>query len=86
MLEYVNERVDIGLISRKGRGVVAPFRFRWKSRDYTMIKIGSQHPKREGQTLFHIIEGTDGTTFFRIRLNTDTLQAELEAIADGLPG
>jgi hypothetical protein len=85
MIQEINEKVDILAISRKGRGIVVPIRMQWKNKDYTIKKIGLRHPVREGRVLYHIFECTDGSLFFRLKHDTESLQWTLEAITDGLP-
>ena len=85
MIQGVNEKIDVIALSKVGKGLVAPMRFRWKNRIYTVNKIGLRHPVRDGRTLHHIYSCTDGTTFFRIRCDTEQMQFTLESISDGLP-
>lgn len=85
MIEKVHEKIDVVSISRQNRGIVEPIRIQWKNKVYNIRKIGLAHPIHEGRTLCHIFEGTDGTTFFRLKHNTSTLQWFLEEINDGLP-
>jgi len=85
MIEQVQEKIDVVSISRRGRGIVVPIKFQWNNKTYSMKKIGLHHPLREGRTLYHMYEGTDGNLYFKLRYNTETLQWHLEAISDGLP-
>lgn len=45
----------------------------WRERQYIITKIGLHHTTREGRTLLHIFSVTDGTTAFKLELNTETL-------------
>lgn len=85
MREIINEKVDVITVFKKGRGIVEPLKLRWAGRDYAITKIGLHHPVRDGRTLFHIYSCTDGTTFFRLKLNTESMQWLLEEVNDGLP-
>lgn len=84
-MDEVNELVDVLCLSKRGRGIIVPLKFKWRDRYYSMIQIGLTHPKREGRVLHHIFEGTDGKLMFRLNYNTETLQWTLEATSDGLP-
>ena len=55
----------------------------WRGRRYTITKIGLHHIVREGRVLFHIFSVTDGTTFFRLRFDTETLGWKLLEVEDG---
>ncbi len=85
MIEQVNDKIDVLSLSRKGQGIVVPLRFSWKNKIYNIKKLGLTHPIREGRVLYHIFEGTDGNTFFRLKYDTENLQWLLESITDGLP-
>jgi len=85
MMELVNQAVDVATVSKRGRGIVVPIRMRWNNKLYQVKEIGLSHQVREGRTLFHIFEGSDGHLSFRLKYNTDNLQWMLEAISDGLP-
>lgn len=84
-MDRVNELVDVVVKSKKGRGIVAPVVFLWKGRRRTMKEIGLVHPVRDGRSLHHIFEGTDGSLWYRLNYDTETLQWTLEATWDGLP-
>ena len=61
-----------------------PVQVSWEGRDYSIIKIGLHHTYREGRTLYHIFSAASQNLFFKLSLNTDTLQWMLQEIADDL--
>lgn len=84
MQERINERVDVISVYQRLSGKIIPARIRWSGRDFTITKVGFHHTVHEGRTLFHIFSVTDGTTFFKLRLNTENLHWTLEEVNDGL--
>jgi hypothetical protein len=84
-MHEINEKVDVLAVSKKGQGLIAPIKIRWRGRYYNLKEIGLIHPKREGRALHHIVEGSDGNLNFRLRYNTENMQWTLEATSDGLP-
>lgn len=85
MREIINQKIDVISVSKKGRGVIAPLRLRWNGREFNITKIGLHHTVREGRQLFHIYSCTDGTTFFRLKCDTEIMQWTLEEVNNGHP-
>lgn len=73
MAEVIDERVSVGLLSNHLKGSVMPVTLYWRGRKYQMTKLGLHHTTHEGRTLLHIFSMTDGVTFFKLRLDTETL-------------
>ena len=84
MNEVINEKVSVVLVYDRQKNNVMPYRLRWQGRDFKITKLGFHHKYRLGRTIQHIFSVTDGNTFFRLRLDTDTLQWTLEEISDGI--
>ncbi len=74
MAENINERVSVNLFSNHAKGMVFPTGFFWRGRTYTVNKVGLHHTFREGRSLIHVFSATDGNTFFKLQLDTETLQ------------
>ncbi len=55
----------------------APTSLYWRERQYTITNVGLHHITRQGRTLLHIFSVTDGTTAFKLELNTETLRWRL---------
>lgn len=77
MGEAIDESVSVNLLFNHLKRSAAPTSLYWRGRRYTITKVGLHHFFREGRVLFHIFSVSDGTTFFRLRFNTDTLTWKL---------
>ena len=86
MRETLQEKVTVNLVSNCRTGQVLPKHLGWRGRSYTINKTGLHHTYRSGRTLIHVFSVTDGNTFFRLELNTDTLLWTLTEVSDGQPG
>ena len=80
MPESIDERVSVNLFSNHLKGTVGPVAVYWRGRRYTITKIGLHHTIHDGRTLCHIFSVTDGNTFFKLQLNTESLQWKLVEI------
>lgn len=85
MLTKIQEPISVELVFNSQTKKVYPYRLLWRSKVYTIKKIGLHHFTRVGRTLFHIFSVTDGRLFFRLCLNTENLHWVLEEVADDLP-
>lgn len=84
MRELIGEKIDVVMVYNRQLGRVAPVRVRWHGRTFKISKIGLHHTVRQGTTLFHIFSVSDGTNFFRLKLDTTSLHWTLEETCDGL--
>ncbi|MBI4066165.1 hypothetical protein HY411_00460 [Candidatus Gottesmanbacteria bacterium] len=73
MAEMINEQVSVNLLFNHLKRSVAPTSLYWRGRRYTIAKVGLHHITREGRTTLHIFSVTDGTTAFKLELDTETL-------------
>lgn len=73
MAEAINESVSVNLLFNHIKRSVMPTSLFWRGRRYAITQMGLHHFFREGRVLIHIFSVTDGTTCFRIRLDTETL-------------
>lgn len=64
MAELIDESVSVNLVD---------WIVHWRGRQYQITKVGLHHATREGRVLFHIFSVTDGTTFFKLKFDTETL-------------
>jgi hypothetical protein len=85
MHEHINEKVSVLAAYHRQRRLVMPVRLKWQGRTYTLTKLGLHHTFREGRVLHHVFSVSDGATFFRLDLNTESLEWRLMEISDGLP-
>jgi hypothetical protein len=83
MPEAINESVSVGLLSNHIKGSAAPSILYWHGRRYTLSVVGLHHIDRSGRTLLHIFSMTDGTTFFKLQFDTDSLQWKLLEVDHG---
>lgn len=70
-MDHDGEQISVNLLN--GR----PTSFSWHGRQYTLTAVGLHHTLREGRVLVHIFSVTDGVTFFKLHLNTETLAWKL---------
>lgn len=77
MITKINESVSVDLLSNAITGKVFPWAISWRGRRYAINKVGLHYRTREGRALLHIFSVTDGTTYFQLELNTETLRWRL---------
>jgi hypothetical protein len=80
MAEDINESVSVALWSNHTTNKILPYSLYWHGRRYQITTVGFHHMTRTGRVLFHIFSVTDGTTFFKLRLDTETLGWKLLAV------
>jgi len=83
MIEIINERVAVISTTHSTTFKLLPIKMKWRGRLFIFKEIGFYHPVRQGRTLLHIFEVTDGDLAFRLQLNTESLIWILEKISDG---
>lgn len=83
MAESINESVSVALWSNHITKKILPYSIYWHGRKHQIHSVGLHHVLREGRTLIHIFSVTDGTTFFKLRYDTETLLWRLLEVADG---
>ncbi len=83
MGEVIDESISVNLLFNHLKRSVAPTSLYWRGRRYTVTKVGLHHTTREGRTLLHIFSVTDGNTFFKLQLNTETLMWKLMEVDNG---
>lgn len=84
MAESINESVSVALWSNHTTNKILPYSIYWHGRRYQITTVGLHHMIREGRTLLHIFSVTDGTTFFKLQFDTETLLWKLLEIDHGL--
>jgi len=77
MAEDINEKISVNLFNTEPTG------FFWRGRSYNITQIGLHHTFREGRNLIHVFSATDGNTFFKLQLDTETLQWRLLHVQSG---
>ncbi len=84
MAEEINESISVALWSNHTTNKILPYSLYWQGRRYHITKVGFHHTVHEGRVLTHIFSVTDGTTFFKLRFDTETLLWKLLEVADGV--
>jgi hypothetical protein len=62
-----------------------PRRLFWSGKSFTLTKIGLHHTYRQGRTLYHVFSVATERAFFRLELNSESLNWSLREVSDGLP-
>lgn len=80
MRESLDEPVSVLWFYNAKLHHMQPYRMSWNNQDYVLGKIDFWHKTRHGDTLIHhfSIADTLGQAYFKLALNTDTLQWTLE--------
>lgn len=73
MAEDIHESVSVALWSNHTTNKIVPYSLYWRGRRYKLTTVGLHHVIHEGKTLTHIFSVTDGTTFFKLKFDTETL-------------
>lgn len=73
MSEIIDESVSVNLLSSHIKHATYPWAFMWRNRQYRITDVGLHHTVREGKVLYHIFSVTDGTSSFKLKLDTETL-------------
>ncbi len=80
MRESLDEPVSVIWSYNAKTRHVQPHRLSWNNQDYALGKMDFWHKTREGDVLIHhfSIADTLGQVYFKLALNTDTLQWTIE--------
>ena len=62
-----------------------PIIVKWDGKTYKIKEVGYHHRYRKGKVLYHVYSISSDELFFRVVLNTESLNWTLEEISDGLP-
>jgi len=84
MREVINEKVSVVTVYNREKHTVLPWLLKWQGRRYTITTLGYHHTERRGRVLHHIFSVTNGTMFFRLNFETESLTWMLEEVSDGL--
>jgi hypothetical protein len=82
MIQAVHVPISVTLTYNHKLKKTSPSQVIWEGRPYSITKVGLHHTYRQGRTLYHVFSVTGSNLFFKLVLNTDTLQWVLEEIAD----
>jgi hypothetical protein len=73
MPEIIDEAVSVDLLFNHAKRRAYPWVISWRGSTYRITKVGFHHIEWDGRVLIHIFSVTDGTTFFKLRFDTETL-------------
>ena len=79
--EEINEYVSVQSFSNHKTHKSGPVVIYWGNKAYKVTHIGVHHTIREGRVLCHIFSVTDGSMYFKLKYDTETLRWKLEEIA-----
>jgi len=80
MRESLDEPISVIWFYNAGKKHIQLHRMNWNGQDYFLGKIDFWHKTKHGDTLIHhfSIADAEGSAYFKLALNTDTLQWALE--------
>jgi hypothetical protein len=84
MPETIDESVSVDLLSNHIKRYAYPWVIHWRGNRYMVTKIGLHNVVREGRTLYHLFNVTDGNMSFKLRFNTETLAWKLLEVDSGV--
>lgn len=77
MYERINERVMVYAVFRDTDPLVTPVVIKWRGRKKIITKVGYIYKYKEGETLFHAVAVTDGTSFYELVFDSHKLSWEI---------
>lgn len=78
----INEKVTVISISDFERGSVMPVKLKWRGNVYRIDTLDYHNKFWDGRTRIHVYSVANETMYFKLRLDTETLQWTLEEIYD----
>lgn len=85
MVEQINQPVSVLYLHNKNKRTMLPVRITWNNRMYTISKVGFHYKTVKSGDVKHFFYVTAGEIYFKISLDTKTLETVLEEAGDGLP-
>lgn len=82
MYENINEQVSVIAIFGQDYKKIRPFKMRWRDKDYFITKVGYIHKYKQGKAMWHVFSATDGTNFFELSFNSESLVWMLGRVSD----
>ncbi len=77
MTTQINESVSVDLLSNHMTKQSYPWIMHWRGRKYILRQVGMHHHVYEGRILTHIFSVTDGSSYFRLKFDTEALRWKL---------
>jgi len=85
MLRQLSESVSVVMSFDAKLRRVRPLSLTFGGQNYPILNVGLHHTYLTGTTLQHVFSVVSQSLFFRLRLDTSSLDWTLEEISDGLP-
>ena len=85
MIQQLHDPVSVILKHDHTTRTTRPTAIEWAGRTYPILKLGLHHTYRRGAVRHHVFSVIARGLFFRLNLNTDSLNWTLEEVSDGLP-
>ena len=82
MSNPIDESVSVDLTYDQMTKISRPTTMRWHERIYRITDIGLHHRIWEGRVRIHIFSVSDGSSYFRLLFNTETLSWRLMEVSD----
>jgi hypothetical protein len=82
---FLNERIDVLAKFGTGLNPCVPLKFRRANgQEVTVIEIGLRHPTVQGRRAVHVFDVTDGSSDYRIELDSERLTWMLTRMGDSI--
>ena len=85
MVEQIKQPVSVLYLHNKVKKTMIPVRITWNNKLYTVEKVGFHYHAIVSGYYKHFFYLTSEDTYFKISLDTKTLETVLEETGDGLP-
>ncbi len=82
---FLNERIDVIATFGTGLNPCNPVKFRRPNgREVVISEIGLRHPTMQGKRAMHVFDVTDGSSDYRIELDSERLTWTLTRMGDSI--
>ena len=71
MFSQLNDPIEVAVIYKEARAL--PWKFLWQGREIKISKVNLIHHIWEGRSKIYYFAVTDGTSYFKLRFDTDKL-------------
>lgn len=83
MIQKIDLPVSVVLVFDHKKRLTKPAKVLYEGREHAIEKVDFHHTYRDGRTLYHVFSANSSSMFFRLVLNTDTLNWRCEEVDDG---
>jgi len=70
--EEIQEFISVHSFYNHKTKKAGPVVLYWRDKSFKVLKIGEHHRVREGRVLIHIYSVFDGSTYFKLQLDSET--------------